>query len=262
MISSTKNSQVKHVAELRKKAKVRKETGFFVVEGVRMFSELRPEQTKAVYASESFLAQSSQKALLKEFHYETVTDEVFQCMSDTQTPQGVLAVVKQLHYSLEDLLGKEGNAHLMILDTIQDPGNLGTILRAGEGAGVTGVIMSSDTVDIYNPKVIRSTMGSICRVPFLYTEDLEGTIRQLKARDIRLFAAHLSGKNNYDQEDYTGNVGFLIGNEANGLKDEIAALADTYIKIPMLGSVESLNAAVAASVLMFEAARQRRTSSL
>lgn len=146
----------------------------------------------------------------------------------------------------------------MILEHLQDPGNLGTIIRAGEGAGVTGVIMDASTADIYNPKVIRSTMGSVLRVPFVYTEDLCGTLQWLKKQDVRLFAAHLKGKNSYEQENYCQSTGFLIGNEANGLSDEAASLADTYIRIPMAGRVESLNAAVAASVLMFEAARQRR----
>ena len=146
----------------------------------------------------------------------------------------------------------------MILDTIQDPGNLGTILRAGEGAGITGVIMNDTTADIYNPKVIRSTMGSVCRVPFVYTAALPQTLANIKKRGVRLYAAHLEGRNNYEKEDYTVDTGFLIGNEANGLSSETASMADAYVKIPMMGKVESLNAAVAASVLMFEAARQRR----
>lgn len=146
----------------------------------------------------------------------------------------------------------------MILETIQDPGNLGTILRAGEGDGATGVVMNDTTVDIYSPKVIRSTMGSVCRVPFVCTGDLPAAVKTMKARGIRLYAAHLSGRNNYDKEDYTVDTGFFIGNEANGLSDETAGLADAYVKIPMKGKVESLNAAVASSVLMFEAARQRR----
>ena len=118
--------------------------------------------------------------------------------------------------------------------------------------------MSSDTADIYNPKVIRSTMGSVLRVPFVYAPDLKEACEQMKKAGIRLYAAHLKGMHNYDQEDYTKATGFLIGNEAKGLTDEMAAIADTYIKIPMAGQVESLNAAVASSVLMFEAARQRR----
>ena len=146
----------------------------------------------------------------------------------------------------------------MILETLQDPGNLGTIIRASEGAGITGIVMNRETADIYNPKVIRSTMGSVFRVPFFYTDDLEQTVLDLKARGIRVFAAHLAGKNNYEQEDYTGNTAFLIGNEGNGLTEKLSNMADTWVKIPMAGKVESLNAAIAASILMFETARQRR----
>lgn len=259
MISSTKNDQVKMVVELRKKAKARNEAGLFVAEGVRMVSELPPERAERLYVSESFLKNPENAALLERFsRYEIVTDPVFSTMSDTQTPQGILALARQYEYGLPDLLSAPGPAHLMILENLQDPGNLGTILRAGEGAGVTGVIMSRDTVDIYNPKVVRSTMGSAFRVPFLYTDDLPGTVRELKAGGVRLFAAHLEGRNNYEEEDYTGNTGFLIGNEGNGLTEALSASADAWVKIPMAGRVESLNAAVAASILMFETARQRR----
>ncbi len=259
MISSTKNEQVKNVIELKKKAKARNEAKLFVVEGVRMVSELPKERTEKVYVSESFMKNPENEAFLARYpRYEVVTDSVFGAMSDTQTPQGVLALVRQYEYGMDDLLQTEGAAHLMILENLQDPGNLGTILRAGEGAGITGLIMSRDTVDIYNPKVIRSTMGSVFRVPFFYTDDLFATVGELQARGIRLFAAHLGGKNNYEEEDYTGNIGFLIGNEGNGLTDELSQKADTWVKIPMAGQVESLNAAIAASILMFETARQRR----
>ena len=148
----------------------------------------------------------------------------------------------------------------MFLETIQDPGNLGTILRAGEGAGITGIVMDSGTVDIYSPKVIRSTMGSVFRVPFYRTDDLPAVLAEAGKAGIRLAAAHLQGSVEYDTEDYTGPVGFLIGNEAAGLSRRAAAMADVRVRIPMLGRVESLNAAVAASVLMYEAARQRRRS--
>ena len=259
MISSTKNEQVKTVIELKKKAKARNEAKLFVVEGVRMISELPKERTEKLYVSESFLKNPDNASFLDAHPgYETVTDSVFAAMSDTQTPQGVLALIRQYEYGIDDILKAEGAAHLMILENLQDPGNLGTILRAGEGAGITGLIMSRDTVDIYNPKVIRSTMGSVFRVPFFYTDDLFATVEELKAKGIRLFAAHLGGKNNYEAEDYTGNIGFLIGNEGNGLTDELSNMADTWVKIPMAGQVESLNAAIAASILMFETARQRR----
>ena len=265
MINSTSNKQVKWVANLCAKAKARREEGLYVAEGLRMCRELAPDEAVELYVTESFAVDTDNRSWLKNFRHELVTDAVMNAMADTKTPQGVLAVVKQKNCCLEDLIRKtpsQGKKLLMILENIQDPGNLGTILRAGEGAGITGVVMSRDTADIYNPKVIRSTMGSVLRVPFVYVEDVRQACRQMKEKGIRLFAAHLKGMNNYDKEEYTGDTGFLIGNEANGLTEETAALADCYIKIPMAGKVESLNAAVASSVLMFEAARQRRNAGL
>ena len=261
MITSTTNKQVKYVSSLIKKPKARREEDLFVAEGLRICQEIPEERIHTLYVSESFLKQKEGRILSERVRrVEVVADEVFKALSDTQTPQGVLALVRQYHYTLEQAAGtKDGKpALLMILEHLQDPGNLGTIIRAGEGAGITGVVMSSDTADIYNPKVIRSTMGSVLRVPFVYAPDLKEACEQMKKAGIRLYAAHLKGMHNYDQEDYTKATGFLIGNEAKGLTDEMAAIADTYIKIPMAGQVESLNAAVASSVLMFEAARQRR----
>lgn len=259
MITSSANGKVKQVMNLIKKAKARNESGLFVAEGLRIFKEIPREQIDSIFVSESFLKEEERKHLIGGLKYEVLTDEVFQVMSDTKTPQGILALVKQHAYTPEDITRVPGPAFLMILENIQDPGNLGTIIRAGEGAGITGVLMNSTTADIYNPKVIRSTMGSVFRVPFAYTDDLTDSILQLKKKGIKLYAAHLNGRNNYEKEDYTVDTGFLIGNEANGLTEDTARLADAYIKIPMMGSVESLNAAVAASVLMFETARQRRS---
>ena len=259
MINSTSNKQVKRVANLRDKAKARREEGVYVAEGLRMCREYKPDDVEILYITESFGKQEENKKWLRGFKFEIVTDEVMHYMADTKTPQGVLAVAKQKKCTMEDILKKTSTPKLiMILENIQDPGNLGTIIRAGEGAGITGVVMSSDTADIYNPKVIRSTMGAVFRVPFVYVEDLKAALSQLKDHGVHLYAAHLKGQNPYDQEDYTESTGFLIGNEAQGLSDEIASLADTYVKIPMAGSVESLNAAIASSVLMFEVARQRR----
>lgn len=263
MISSTANSQVKYVIALGKQVKFRKESGLFVIEGSKMFQELPKERVRQVYVTETFFDDSDHRNLLRDVgnaRIEMVTETVMKAMSATQTPQGILAIVSQYQYSMKDLKNSKATPLFVVLETIQDPGNLGTILRAGEGAGITGVIMDKNTADIYNPKVIRATMGSIYRVPFLYTDDLTATIKELKQDGICLYAAHLSGKNNYDQENYTKAAGFLIGNEAKGLKKETAEMADIWVKIPMLGKVESLNAAVASSVLMFEAARQRRLS--
>ncbi len=261
MITSTSNPKVKQTAALVKKARFRKETGLFVVEGPKMFEELPPDRLEEVYVTEAFYQNSSHKKILaRAGRMEIVSKEVMRAMSDTQTPQGVLAVARQYRYTMADLVREDRPALIMILETVQDPGNLGTILRAGEGAGITGILMDENTADIYNPKVIRSTMGSIYRVPFVTAAQLPQALSSLKKQGIRLFAAHLDGKQDYDQADYKGNTGFLIGNESRGLSEETAALADTLIKIPMEGNVESLNAAVAASVLMFESSRQRRNS--
>ena len=239
MITSASNTRIKKVAALNQKAKERRQEGRYVVEGVKMFLEAPEEEIEEVYVSEGFHNPACDRKL-NGLHAEQVSEEVFRKMSDTSTPQGILCVMKRKQYTPDDLL-QAANPLLMLLEDIQDPGNLGTILRTGEGAGIDGVIMSRDTADIYNPKTIRSTMGSIYRVPFLYVS-----------------AAHLKGKQWYDQADYSGGSAFLIGNEGNGLKEETAALADSYIKIPMGGKVESLNAAMASGILMYEASRQRR----
>lgn len=257
MITSTSNTQVKQLIQLQKKSKVRNEQKVFIVEGIRMFQEVPREMVKKVYISESLYNRKRQDLNLAGLSVELMSDIVFSRVSDTQTPQGILCVVEQMKYCVEDLW-KVDAPHLVFLDNLQDPGNLGTILRTAEGAGVTGVVMSKDCVDIYNPKTIRSTMGSIYRLPFLYAEHLETVICQVKEKGVTVYAGHLDGRLSYDQEDYTKGTAFLIGNEGNGLREDIAQLADTWIRIPMCGEVESLNAAIAASILMFEVYRQRR----
>ena len=245
--------------QLNQKAKARREQGLFVAEGRKMFLEAPENWVFQVFVSETFSQDGELMAQVEKYPYEIVKDSVFRQMCDTKTPQGILTVLKLPSWSEEEVLAGE-NPLVMVLEDLQDPGNAGTILRTGEGAGVSGVFLTKTCVDITNPKVIRSTMGSVLRVPFVYAPDLKEACEQMKKAGISLYAAHLKGMHNYDQEDYTKDTGFLIGNEAKGLTDEMAAVADTYIKIPMAGQVESLNAAVASSVLMFEAARQRRNS--
>jgi TrmH family RNA methyltransferase len=257
MITSNSNVQVKNLIQLIKKAKARKDQGLFVVEGKKMFSEVPKDMLHQVYVSEGFLASRENVQLLAGISYETLSDAVYKAVSDTQTPQGILCLVKMPCYAMEDLL-KEEKTHLLILESIQDPGNLGTMFRTGEGAGITGVIMNRTTVDVYNPKTIRSTMGSIYRVPFVITDHLPQTLTDIKNNGVKLYAAHLRGTMSYDEPDYQKACGFLIGNEGNGLSDEIADMADSYIRIPMEGKVESLNAAIAATLLMYEVNRQRR----
>lgn len=257
MITSTSNPQVKRLLQLQKKSKARNEEGVFVVEGLRMFVEVPQECVEKVYVSETLYNKKKHDLNWDKFPLEILSDSVFKHVADTQTPQGVLCIVKQKKYNFATLLDIQ-NPHFMVLDNLQDPGNLGTIIRTAEGAGVDAVFMSKDCVDIYNPKTIRSTMGSIYRMPTIYIEDTVNLLEIFRDKGIKSYAAHLDGENSYDKEDYSTGTAILIGNEGNGLRDEVSEKADIWVRIPMEGQVESLNAAIAASVFMFEVARQRR----
>lgn len=247
------NKRIKELNNLRDKSKSRREAGQFIVEGLKMYVEAPEADIVETYVTKEF--EAAHKDILAGKLYEVIDSSLMSRLSDTKTPQGVLCVLKQHECNLDQVIN-EGKL-FVVLEDIQDPGNLGTIVRTGEGAGVSAVIMSRGCVDIYNPKTIRSTMGSIYRVPFMYTDNLPQTIEAMKAAGISVYAAHLKGQKYYDEISY-GKSAFLIGNEGNGLKEETADLADTYIKIPMEGKVESLNAAIATSILMYEHLRQSR----
>lgn len=256
MITSTSNQKIKEIVQLQKKSRLRNEQGVFIVEGLRMVQELPAERIERLYMTEEFYKKKG-KALFAGMSLELVTPTVFSYMSDTKSPQGVLAIARQNEYRAEELMDGSG-VHLLALDNLQDPGNLGTIFRTAEAAGVDGIFMSRDCADIYNPKTVRSTMGAIFRQPFVYVESLTDVIAKMKEKGITVYAAHLEGEYAYDREDYRGKTAFLIGNEGNGLRKEVEEMADVRIRIPMAGRAESLNAAVAAGILMFEVSRQRR----
>ena len=260
MITSNANPRVKQVVLWQTKAKERRAAGVFLAEGFKMFEEAPEGWIQEVYVSSEALDKIGRypeaRTKLARIGYETVTAEVFRKMSDTQTPQGILCVVRRPEYELEELLAVRSPL-LLVLEGLQDPGNLGTIVRTGEAAGVTGIILSVGTVDIYHPKTIRSTMGSIYRMPFVCADNLGETVDKLREKGIRTYAAHLNGRKCYDSFSFCEGTAFFIGNEGAGLGQELAERADEYLKIPMEGQVESLNAAVAASLLMYEAHRQR-----
>lgn len=257
MITSTSNVQVKRLLQLQRKSKARNEEQIFLAEGLRMFLEVPAERVQKVYISETLYNKKKQELNLDRFSVEILSDTVFQYVSDTKTPQGILCIVQQKKYDIDELLKLE-NPHFIVLDNLQDPGNLGTIVRTAEGAGVNAVFLSRESVDIYNPKTIRSTMGSIYRMPVIYVDNLLQLLSLFRQKGIKSYAAHLNGENSYDKENYQSGTAILIGNEGNGLRDEVASLADVWVQIPMQGQVESLNAAIAASILMFEVYRQRR----
>ena len=259
MITSSSNSQLKYIQQLAKKARLRREDKVFLVEGPRMFYEADKKQIQKAYFSQRFFETMEDSSVLEGISWEVVENSVFDKMSSTMTPQGVLCVMKQPSYCLEDLLKKEAPL-LVFLENLQDPGNMGTIFRTAEGAGADGIIMTANCVDIYNPKTIRSTMGSIYRMPFLYLDNMTKLMEKLKEEQICTYAAHLKGKNFYDQENYRGKTAFLIGNEGNGLSEELSEMSECLIRIPMAGKVESLNAAMACGILTYEASRQRRNA--
>ena len=187
-----------------------------------------------------------------------VSDNVFTSLSDTKTPQGILAVCVRPKPDIKKA-AKHGGLYI-ILEEIRDPGNLGTIVRTANACGLDAVFTSSGSADLYSPKTLRSTMGAVFGVPVFEDIDIKETARMLKDLGVRVYAAELSGASSCYDEEYVKGTAFLIGNEANGLKAETLDIADSRIRIPMRPDAESLNASVASAVLMYEALRQRIAS--
>lgn len=259
-ITSGSNPRIRQVVQLQKKRRERDETGLFPAEGIRLFEEIPTDRLEQIFVSDSFLQREDAGEILAKAEGKeifSVKDSVFAGMCDTRTPQGILALVRKRDWTMEEILSLSENPFFMMAENLQDPGNLGTILRTGEGAGITALILSKGTVDIYSPKVTRSTMGSLFRVPFLYVEDMAETVSLLCGHGIEVYAAHLEGSVPYDEPDYTRPAAVLIGNEGNGLTEQTAEACSRRVRIPMEGSVESLNAAMSAGIFMYEVHRQR-----
>ena len=270
MIESKTNQKLKKVRKLISSAKERKETGLFVAEGVRICSEAPAELVDMVLVSEECYLDIS-----KYKNAEIVEKNIFRELSDTVNPQGVLAVLRQRSWNIgikgadevicplnqaahekkeEDFSSNadvvlEGRGRVLLLDGIRDPGNMGTIIRTAEAAGVKAVFMSPDCVDLYNPKVIRSTMGSVFRVPCI-TCQLVPVIGQLQKIGVNVYGTSLQTDKSFRDVDFT-NAGIVIGSEAYGVSSEVSAAVTDNVKIPMAGAVESLNAAVSAAIMMF-----------
>ncbi|MBQ7563432.1 MAG: RNA methyltransferase [Lachnospiraceae bacterium] len=288
MITSVTNPRLKNITKLLSLSKERRKQGLYVIEGPKLFLEAFeavPESLGEVYISESFSErlegqdmfsgpqQEKLRSALLKTGYETVSDAVFKKLSDTKTPQGIVCVVRGAEISFEperskeelfskekDLLSGDGSSvtgqvrsfRCLLLEGIQDPGNFGTMIRTAEAAGFDLIVADHGTADLYNPKTIRSTMGSVFRMRVAYAADFPGAISFLKEKGVTVYAAHLLGENFYDEEEYAEKTAILIGNEGKGLSAEVSALADRLVRIPMQGKTESLNAAVAAALLMFQ----------
>ena len=232
--------------------KFRNELGLFVVEGEKFVKDIGSDFEIVEYVfSESYLAKSRG---LKNGH--VFSDDDFIKIADTKTPQGILAVVKQKAYSLESVMTAD-NSFVILGENINDPGNIGTIIRTADACSANGVIFTNQSADIYNPKVIRSAAGSFCHMPVIQNVDLSNVVSLLKERNIKLIAASLKGKTLPYDINLSDGIAILLGNESNGLTEEAESLADILVKIPMIGRAESLNASIAGGVLMYEVVRQR-----
>ena len=267
-ISSTSNEKIKRTALYASKASARNKDGVFIAEGTKLVIESPGDKVREIFISESCLEELESKrgSLWEKFKALTsklpedavikVSDHVFEKISSQKTPQGMLAVIETLSYKKEDLKGE--NPLILVLEDIQDPGNVGTIFRTAEAAGVTGILLTEGCADPLSPKVVRSSMGAIFRMPFVVTADLPKAVMELETGGIACYAARLDAASEYDKCDLTAPSALLIGNEGNGLSKEVTEAASKGIFIPMSGKTESLNAAVSASILSYEAARQRR----
>ena len=259
---------LKEASKLLQSAKERKEKGRFIIEGKKMVSEALSIDgaVDCLFMTETFAGSESGKKLLEGASCDVsiVPDSSLKKVSELVTPEGVMAaastdsIEKASKENSESCLKK--GFPILFLEDLQDPGNLGTIIRTAEAAGVSGIVLSKGCVDPFSPKVVRATMGSIFRTPVFKcegTEDFYDIIPEKKAEGFSFYAAALSGKKAYTDIIYGEKAAFLIGNEGKGLSERAIRACDEEMLIPMEGKAESLNAAVAAAVIMFEAKRQR-----
>ena len=262
MITSSSNTIIKEIKSLHRK-KDRWAKNSFFVEGIRGVEDCIKSGIRVEYLvySDMLLSTNGGQQLLEEISYKDykiyyISDKLFKEVSDTEKPQGILAVVKLHLKNIKEAL-LEKNNFLVLLDRIQDPGNLGTIIRTADAFGANGVIVTEGCVDVFNPKTIRSTMGSIFHVPIIYYGCIKEAIRDLKAYNIKIITTSLAAKKYSYEIDFNTSFSLVIGNEASGVSEEVIEASDSLIKIPMTGQAESLNAAIASSVIMYEALRQK-----
>ncbi|MFA5114199.1 MAG: RNA methyltransferase [Candidatus Margulisiibacteriota bacterium] len=244
---------LKLVKNLLEKRSARRKEGRFVVEGPHLVEEAGDKVECLVYCENLPVVKTLEDNGTPCYK---ISRQQFEEISGVETPQGVLAVVKEFGFSFRDLLKADKTLIVYCLG-VQDPGNLGTIIRSADAFGATGVIVSKGTVDLYNPKVVRSSMGSLFHLPIITTEDDGETIKYLKEHKVKIIAADGSAKQDVSAVSLKGAVAILMGNEGAGLIKSIIEIADEAARIPMVGRAESLNVGMAASVLLYEALRQR-----
>lgn len=256
VITSKDNEKIKEIKKLKEK-KYREETNLFVVEGIKIVKEAieyDADIQKIVISNDAIGYEVDEEVLkvIQKYEVMIVSQNVFESISDVKTPQGILAVIK----NKENVKVDYNEDVIFILDNIQDPGNLGTIIRTLDAAGIKQLIVSNDTVDYMSPKVLRSTMGGAFRVNVIVADDLLNMIDEIKKNGFEVAVTDLATDKSIYDVDYSKKA-IVIGNEANGVSDEVKNKADIRVKIPMLGKAESLNAAVATSVIAYEYVRQK-----
>jgi TrmH family RNA methyltransferase len=269
MIDNPRSPRVRAVAKLAKR-EARSSTGLFLLEGPQAVSEAlryRPELLDELFATPTALARHPEiqaAAGSADLRIEFVSEQVLDSMADTVTPQGVVAVCQQFPISLKSLFGTEGDPATLvaILEEVRDPGNAGTIVRAADAAGADGVVLSGRSVDLYNPKVVRSSTGSIFHVPVAVGADFATVVERARGAGLQVLAADIKGDDllAVRQEGVLARpTAWVFGNEARGLTDEHLALVDRAVAVPIYGHAESMNLATAASVCLYESAFAQRS---
>lgn len=255
-ISSKDNNLIKETKKLKEK-KYRNEKGLFIIEGFRFVEEA----LKSSFQIEYILVSETALSKLSEYNLDSIIegdcksyvipDIIFKTLASTDNPQGVIAVAK-----VKEIVSLNYNNTYVLVDKVQDPGNLGTIIRTAHAAGCSGVILTKGTVDVYNEKTLRSTMGSIFNIPIIEDKDLS-FVKKLKEKGYKLVCSSLDTEYNFYDINFQEKVIISVGNEGNGLSKEVYDISDIKVKIPMPGGAESLNAAVAASIMIYEGVRQK-----
>ena len=257
-ISSKDNELIKHIKKLKDK-KERDLSNEYIIEGIKLIQEAIQENAKIkqiIICDDCEKTESIPKDLMYEIAKQEciyVTNKVFDSITEVMNPQGILAIIEK---QSKEIQIDDKQDIILALDDIQDPGNLGTILRTADSIGLTQILVSKGTADCYNPKVVRSTMGAIFRVKLIECDDLVKTLKEIKKHKFEIVVSSLQTDNSIYDINYHKKV-IVIGNEANGVKGEIQDLADKKIKIPMLGKTESLNASVATGIILYEYVRQK-----
>lgn len=258
VISSKENEMIKHIKRLKDK-KYRDQYGEYIIEGFKMLEEAIEEKSyiKSVFiCDECIKTEEVPKQLLYEiakYPCYSVSEKLFKQLTQVASPQGILAIMEKRN--IESQIDYKQDI-MIALDGIQDPGNLGTILRTLDSVGITQVLVSNKTADCFNPKVVRSTMGAVFRVKVIVCKDLTKTLQEAKKHKFKIVITLPKAENTIYDMGYIKKV-LVIGNEANGVSKEIEEISDEKVTIPMLGKAESLNASVATGIILYEYVRKK-----